>query len=159
MFASFWQAIKSAGEAMRSINVPLAAVLVALLGAACGGRGPAASGPPPPSPWPSSPARVTILSPSNGEVIRHPTVHLRVRLAAATTASPATTPIAPAYLHVYLDHTIVSVTSVSMNEGVIRQAIHHVKPGQHLLRAELVGPNHLPFHPRVTAAVTFIVNR
>jgi hypothetical protein len=144
---------------MRSMKVSLAAVLVALLGAACGGGGLAVSGPPPPSPWPSSPARLTILSPVNGEVIRHSTVPLKVRLAVATAASPATTLKAPAYLHVYLDHNIVSVTSVSMNEGVITQAIHDVKPGQHLLRAELVGPNHLPFHPRVTAAVTFVVNR
>ena len=147
------------GEAMRSAKLCLAAVLVVVSAAACGGGGPAARTPAAPSPRPASPAKLTILSPSSGAVIHSSTVHVKVRLAAAKAERPATTQIAPVYIHVYLDGKIESIELTSLDDGVNEQAIHHVKPGQHLLRVELVGPNHLPFHPRVIAAVTFAVNR
>jgi hypothetical protein len=86
-------------------------------------------------------------------------VHLKVRLAVARSQSPAATRIAPVYLHTYVDSKIVSITIASMTDGVTRQAVHGLKPGQHLLRVELVGPNHLPFNPRVIANVTVVVKR
>lgn len=134
------------------------AVLVVFC-AACGGGGPAAGTPAASSPRPASPAKLTILSPSDGEVIHGSTVHLKVRLAAAKAGRPATTQIGPAYIHVYLDGKIVSIEIVSMDHGLTEQAIHDVKQGRHLLRVEFVGPDHLPFHPRVIAAVMFVVNR
>ena len=147
------------GEAMRSAKLCLVAALVVVSGAACGGGGPAAAGPAAPSPRPASPAKLTILSPSSGEVIHGSGVHLKVRLVAATATKPAATQTGTAYIHVYLDGKIVSIEIVSMNDGVTEQAIHDVQPGPHLLRVELVGPDHLPFHPRVIAAVTFVAKR
>lgn len=135
----------------------LAAVLAAVSCAACGAGGSAATGPPTSSPRPASPARLTILSPASGEVVRGPTVHLKVRLAVA--GRTATAQAGPTYLHVYVDGKIVSIEVAPPNDGVSEQAVHGLKPGRHVLRVEFVGPNHLPYHPRVIAAVTFVAKR
>lgn len=142
-----------------SVKLTLVAVLAVVFCAACGGGGPAAKGSPAPFRRLASPAKLTILSPSNGEVIHGSTVRLRVRLVVAKARTSATTQIAPVYIHVYLDSKIVSITIASMSDGVTEQAVHGLKPGQHLLRVELVGPNHLPFDPRVIANVTFAAKR
>ena len=141
------------------VKAALAAVLAVVSCAACGGGGPAAARSPAPSPRPSGPARLTILAPSSGEVIHGPTVHLKVRMTVAKAGSPAATKIAPVYLHTYVDSKIVSITIASLADGVTEQTVRGLKPGRHLLRVELVGPNHLPFNPRVIANVTFVAKR
>jgi hypothetical protein len=144
----------------RQVRVFLAALAVALAAAACGGSGPAASGPPgpPTSPRPGGAARLTIITPANGAVIHTRTVHVKVRLTGASSENPATAAQAlPGYVHLYLDSKITSIAPVASNDSVTEQTIGRVKPGRHTLKAEFVGPNHLPFRPRVTAVVTFTV--
>jgi hypothetical protein len=139
------------------VSVSLAAVAVVVSAAACGGSGHAASGPPgpPTSPRPGSAARLTIITPANGAVIHARTVHVKARLAGADTENPATALALPGYLHLYLDNKIISIAPVASNDSVTKQTIGRVKPGRHTLKIEFVGPNHLPFRPRVIAAVTF----
>jgi hypothetical protein len=147
------------GGATRFVRISLVAVAVVLSAAACGGSGQAASGPsgPPTSPRPGSTARLTIITPANGEVIHARTVHVKVRLTGADTENPATTLALPGYVHLYLDSKIISIAPVASNDSVTKQAIGRVKPGRHMLKIEFVGPNHLPFRPRVIASLTFAV--
>ena len=140
---------------MKPIKLSRVAVLAVLLCVACSGGRQPATGPPASSPRPASPAKLTILSPSNGEVIHSSTVHLRARLIAAKAGGAAATQTGPGFIHVYLDSKIVSIEIASANE-VTEQTIHGLTPGQHQLRVEFVGPTHLPFHPRVIATVTFV---
>jgi hypothetical protein len=144
----------------RQVRVFLAALAVVFAAAACGGSGPAASGPPgpPTSPRPGGAARLTIIRPANGAVIHTRTVHVKVRLTGASSENPATaTQALPGYVHLYLDSKIISIAPVASNDSATEQTIGRVKPGRHTLKAEFVGPNHLPFRPRVTAVVTFTV--
>jgi len=131
------------------------AVLAAVFCASCGGS-PAAQGPPASSPQPASLAKLTILAPSSGQIIRGSTVLVRVRLVVTRAGSPAA---APAYLHVYVDNRISTIQPAVFTTGVTEQAVHGLGPGRHQLRAEFVGPNHLPFRPPVIATVTVVVRR
>jgi hypothetical protein len=145
---------------IKLVTISLVAVAVVLSAAACGGSGQAASGPsgPPTSLRPGSTARLTIITPANGAVVHTRTVHVKVRLTGASSENPATaTQALPGYVHLYLDSKIISIAPVASNDSVTEQTIGRVKPGRHTLKAEFVGPNHLPFRPRVTAVVTFTV--
>ncbi len=137
------------------------AAAVALLAAGCGGSGQAARVPPAPSasPRPGSAARLTIIRPAGGEVIRARTVRVKVRLTGASADSPAAVPALPGYLHLYLDGKIISIEPVVGGDSVTEHAIHHVKPGRHMFKVEFVRPNHLPFHRPVIATVTFTIRR
>jgi hypothetical protein len=53
------------------------------------------------------------------------------------------------HVHLYLDGSLESMTGL---DARIRAS-----PGQHTHRAEFVAMDHQPFHPRVTAEVTFEV--
>ena len=143
----------------RLVTVSTVAVAVVLSAAACGGSGHAASRPPSPSasPRPSSAARLTIIKPASGEVIHAGTVHVKVRLTGANTESQANDQALPGWVHLYLDSKIISIEPVAGNDSVTEQTIKHVEPGRHMVKVEFVGPNHLPFHRRVIATVTFAV--
>jgi len=146
---------------IRLVRISVAAVAVAVSAAACGGSGQAASRPPgpPTSSRPGPAARLTIITPANGQVIHAPTVHVKVRLTGASTENPATPQALPGYVHLYLDSKIISIEPVASNDSVTEQIIGRVKPGRHMLRVEFVGPDHLPFRRRVIASVTFTIRK
>ena len=129
----------------------------ALLLCACGGSSPSSgpTGSSGPSPRPSSPAKIQILSPRNGATVKGPTVHVRVRLTGAEIVPATTTHITPTqgHLHVYLDGKIVS-----MNFSA-DATIPNVPPGRHLLNVEFVASDHLPFDPRVITGCVFFVKQ
>jgi hypothetical protein len=52
---------------------------------------------------------------------------------------------------VYLDNKIIS-----MNYG-LTQTVGGLKPGTHVLQAEFVASDHLPWNPRIISAVSFTV--
>ncbi len=106
-----------------------------------------------PSPRPSSTAELSIVKPTNGEVVHSSTVHVVISLKHATVVPATTTNIRPdqGHLHVYLDSQLVS-----MNYQV-DATLPNVSPGQHLLRVEFVASDHAPFDPRVFTEVTFTV--
>ena len=134
------------------MKVSALAVTAAVALSACGGG---RNGGPVSPARPSTKAKLSILEPRNGQVIHGSTVHLSLRLAGARIVIPTTTHIVPTqgHIHVYLDNRIVSMNY--RPTGVIR----NVKPGNHLLQAEFVASDHLPWNPRVIQAVTFEVKR
>jgi hypothetical protein len=104
-------------------------------------------------PRPSSPAKLTILAPKNGEVVHGTSVELRVRLQHAKIVPATTTNITPTegHLHVILDDQLISMT-----EGT-QQQVTGLTPGLHRIQVEFVASDHAPFDPRVVAIVSFEV--
>ena len=138
----------------------LAVALTASLAAACGSGDGSPSATPPPTTTPtvsadrpSSPARLKILSPTNGQVVEGTTVELRVSLKDAVIVPATTTDIVPdeGHLHVILDDQLISMT------GDTSQLLANLTPGQHLVKVEFVASDHAPFDPRVIAVVAFEV--
>jgi hypothetical protein len=146
----------------RTPTLETIAVAAALALAACGGGGssgssgptggsgqtgtPTASGP-----RPASTAQLTIVSPTEGQTIDGGTVALKVDLQGAKIVPATTTNIVPdeGHLHVILDEQLISMTAD------LEQTIPDVGPGEHLLKVEFVASDHIPFDPRVIAAVSF----
>jgi len=143
---------RSAGvwTARRAMVLAVAAVLAVLV-SGCSTGTDAAGGTPTPDVRPSSPAKVAILSPTNGQVVHGSSVKIRVGLTGAKIVRGTTTDIVPTkgHLHVYLDDQIVSMNFKLTGE------IGGLKPGLHVLRVEFVASDHRPFDPRVFTAVTF----
>jgi hypothetical protein len=134
----------------------LALAMSALLTAACSKEGGSNGGPSgQPSPRPSSTAKIEILSPTNGQTFQGSSVDVPIKLdLSGARIVPATTKnITPdtGHIHLYLDNQIVT-----MNFSLTGD-IPNVTPGQHILRAEFVASDHLPFDPRVFVSVTFVV--
>ena len=129
----------------------LALVLLAAASVACtgGSSGPTGT----PQPRPSSPALLSILAPTDGEVVHGSSVELRVSLKDAKIVPASTNHIVPdeGHLHVILDQHLISMT-----EG-LHQQITGLTAGTHLLQVEFVASDHAPFDPRVLTAVSFEV--
>jgi hypothetical protein len=121
---------------MRMATVALATVLVL---AGCGG--PSAS---PSVTRPSSPAKITIVTPTAGESVQGATVHIVLSLTGAKIVKQTTTKIRPdeGHVHLYVDNVLVS-----MNYGLEQDLPVH--PGTYVLKAEFVAADHAPFNPRV----------
>jgi hypothetical protein len=132
--------------------VPALLVVAALVLAGCS-SGTASAGSTTPTARPSSPANLSILSPSNGEVIKGSVVHVRLKLQNAKIVKATTQNITPTtgHMHLFLDDKIISMNYQLDN------TIANVQPGNHVLRAEFVASDHLPFDPRVFTQVTFEV--
>jgi hypothetical protein len=125
-----------------------AAALVAL--AACSGGGTTgATGPV--SPRPSSPAKLTIVSPTNGQVVHGSTLRISVDLTGAHIVQATSTDLSPTqgHLHVYLDGNIVGMNYSPTG------TVGGITPGIHVLRVDFVASDHLPFDPPVTAQTAF----
>jgi len=136
--------------------LPAVLLGLALLGAACGNAsGTQGGGTTSAAHRPSSPAKLAIISPKDGQVINGSHVPLKTSLKGARIVQPTTQHITPTtgHLHVYLDNRIIS-----MNYG-LDETIPDVPPGNHVIRVEFVASDHLPFNPRVFTAVTFTVHR
>ena len=127
---------------MRLAAVALAAAMV--LGG-CGGG-------PSPSPSvtrPSSPAKITIVTPTAGATVHGATVHIVLTLTGARIVKQTTTNIRPdeGHVHLYVDGVLVS-----MNYGLEQDLPVH--PGTYVLKAEFVASDHAPFNPRVWSEQT-----
>ena len=133
----------------------MAILAVASLASACSKGSDAAGGSSTPYVRPSSPAKVAILLPTNGQVVHGSDVKIRVQLSGAKIVPATTTDIVPTkgHLHVYLDDQIVSMNFKLTGD------IGDVTPGMHVLRVEFVASDHLPFDPRVFTGVTFEAGR
>jgi hypothetical protein len=131
----------------------IAAALLALIVAACGGPVASSSAAPTLGPRPSSLATVEIVEPVQGATIVGAEAHIVLRLTGARIVSQTTTSIRPdeGHLHLYVNNQLVS-----MNYG-LEQDIP-VQPGTLVLRAEFVAADHAPFSPRVwSSEVVFTV--
>ncbi len=103
---------------------------------------------------PSSPARIEIVSPRAGDVFRGDpaSVPIRVRVIGGRIVPFTTTKLSPTtgHIHVLIDGAIVAMTTSE-------STVVNVTPGSHILVAEYVAADHLPFSPRVLDSVTFQV--
>jgi hypothetical protein len=127
---------------------------VALITAACSGSGTDADSPTALA-RPSSTGHLTIVSPTDGEVITSSDVPVRVKLTGAQVVPASTTNIThdQGHLHLTLDGAIVT-----MNFGLTDE-LTGVTPGIHTLQVEFVASDHLPFDPRLIEQVTFEVQK
>jgi hypothetical protein len=105
---------------------------------------------------PSTSARLSILTPRPGEVIRGDpaSIDVQLQLEAGKVVPLSSFRLVPneGHIHLYLDGALVSMTS-----GLAARIT--ADPGSHELRAEFVAVDHAPFQPRVIATVTFSVRR
>ena len=126
--------------------------LVLLSSGACGGSG-SGTGSASALPRPSSTGQLTIVSPTDGEVLHDPTVPVKVKLTGARVVPATTTNIVPdeGHLHLTLDGNIVTMNFTTTDQ------LTDVTPGLHTLQVEFVASDHLPFDPRVIEQVTFEV--
>lgn len=138
----------------KPIATLIALATLTLLTGACNGGGSSSSANVSSSPRPSSPAKLAILSPTNGEVIQGTTLTLKLSLKDAQIVPATTSHVVPTqgHIHVYLDGQIIG-----MNYALTDKVT--VTPGAHLLTAEFVASDHLPFDPRVEAGVDFTVKQ
>ncbi|HEY7360954.1 MAG TPA: hypothetical protein VH642_09100 [Streptosporangiaceae bacterium] len=103
---------------------------------------------------PTTSAKIIILSPAPGQVLRgNPaTVRVRLRVTGARIVTQTSSHLSPhtGHIHLYLDGVLAAMQYQASTtiDGT---------PGSHLLKAELVAVDHGPFNPPVTASVTFRV--
>jgi hypothetical protein len=129
-------------------------VTLGLLAAACGGSPAAPTSPSDAaSARPSSTAEISFVAPKAGEVVNGRDVPVKIELTGAKIVQQTSTNIRPdeGHIHLYLDDELVS-----MNYG-LTATLHDVSPGTHLLRAEFVAADHVPFDPRDFTQVAFEV--
>jgi hypothetical protein len=102
---------------------------------------------------PSSPARLTIETPRNGQTVRQTRPEVRLELTGAKIVSQTTTRIQGNEGHI---HLLVDGKLVTMNYG-LRQRLPQLPPGQHVVQVEFVAADHAPFEPRVLTQAAFQV--
>jgi hypothetical protein len=104
---------------------------------------------------PSSPAKLTIVSPRNGQTVHGDRPEVRLDLTGAKIVSQTTTHIQGDEGHI---HLIVDGKLVNMNYS-LSQRLPELTPGTHVLQVEFVAADHSPFDPRVLTQSAFTVTR
>jgi hypothetical protein len=140
----------------RAVAVAVLALAGLALTACSGGGDAGASGPPASTAVaerPSSPAKLTIVSPRNGQTVRQDRPELRLRLQGAEIVDQTTTRVRGDQGHV---HLFVDGKLVTMNYG-LRERLPQLAPGQHVVQVEFVAADHVPFDPRVLTQAAFQV--
>ena len=144
----------------RPFLVLLTSLLVVLTGCASAtADGP--SGTPAPTPYPtpvgglghrpSSPVKIVLLSPINGEVVHGTTLVVRVSITGGTITTLTTRDITPTkgHVHLYLNNQLIYM-SYTLSQPIT------VKPGlAYSMYAEFVAQDHYFFSPRDVTPTTF----
>jgi hypothetical protein len=107
------------------------------------------------APRPSSPAKLTILTPRNGQTVRDTRPELRLSLDGGKIVNQTTTRIQGDEGHI---HLLVDGKLVNMNYS-LSQRLPQLTPGQHVVQVEFVAADHAPFDPRILAQSAFQVAR
>ena len=105
------------------------------------------------APRPSSPAKLTIMTPRNGQTVRQDRPEVRLELVGGKIISQTTNRIQGDEGHI---HLLVDGKLVDMNYG-LRQRLPQLPPGQHVLQVEFVAADHAPFDPRILTQAAFQV--
>ncbi|HKQ03415.1 MAG TPA: hypothetical protein VJ735_24090 [Actinomycetes bacterium] len=102
---------------------------------------------------PSSPAKLTIESPRQGQTVKQDRPQLVLELDGGKVVNQTTTRVQgdEGHIHLYVDGKLVT-----MNYG-LRQRLPQHPPGQHVVQAEFVAADHAPFDPRVLTQAAFQV--
>lgn len=101
---------------------------------------------------PRSAATVSLLEPATGAVITGDALRVRVQLTGGRIILETKTDLRPDEGHI---HVLVDGKTVSMGYGLEQEV--PVTKGPHLIQAEYVAADHLPFNPRVLVAATIVV--
>ena len=104
---------------------------------------------------PSSPAKLTIESPRNGQTVRQARPEVRLELVGAKIVNQTTIRVQGDEGHI---HLLVDGKLVAMNYG-LRQRLPQLPSGQHVIQVEFVAADHAPFEPRVLTQAAFQVTR
>jgi hypothetical protein len=139
----------------RRTRLAVVAVAGALALTACSRSTAGTTTPPTALHRPTSTGVLTILSPSNGQVIHGSNVALRLSLQHARIVPATTSHVTPdqGHIHVLMDNQLVSMTFG------LNQVIPNIPPGQHVLHVEFVASDHAPFDPRVFKQVVIEVTK
>jgi hypothetical protein len=102
---------------------------------------------------PSSPAKLIITRPKNGQTVRQQRPELHLELDGGKIVSQTTTRVQgdEGHIHLHVDGKLVA-----MNYG-LRQRLPALPPGQHVVQVEFVAADHAPFEPRILAQAAFEV--
>jgi hypothetical protein len=133
-----------------------ALIVAALLLSACGGGAagsptPTASSTPAHASRPSTDAKVTIISPTPGEVVHGTMVNVVIGLSGATVTRTYSTNITPreGHIHLYLDNQLIYMNYTLQQEVPVHPGL------QYSLYAEFVAADHFPFNPRDRTGTVF----
>jgi len=100
----------------------------------------------------TSSATVAFTAPRDGQLVGDDRLDVVLRLDGGTVVQETTRAVTADTGHV---HLAVDGSLVSMTYGTVQSVdLAAYGPGQHVLEAEYVAADHLPFDPRVTASVT-----
>ncbi|HEX2156800.1 MAG TPA: hypothetical protein VHS79_07430 [Actinomycetes bacterium] len=144
----------------RRLGTVALAVVVALTVTACSGgdddNGGSATGTttaPAVADRPSSPAKLTIEEPRQGQTVEQARPRLVLNLDGGKIVNQTTTRIQgdEGHIHLHVDGKLVD-----MNYG-LRQRLPQLPPGQHVVQVEFVAADHAPFDPRVLTQAAFQV--
>ena len=102
---------------------------------------------------PSSPAKLIITRPKNGQTVRQQRPELHLELDGGKIVSQTTTRVQGDEGHI---HRHVDGKLVAMNYG-LRQRLPALPPGQHVVQVEFVAADHAPFEPRILTQAAFEV--
>jgi len=99
---------------------------------------------------PRSTARLRILEPTPGAIVKGDRVRVQLELTGGRVILEVKTRLEPdeGHIHLLLDGKIVSMTYGTDQEIQVAR-------GTHILQAEYVAADHFPFNPRVLTVVTF----
>jgi hypothetical protein len=151
-FSAYWLYVHPTDALRRALSISAAVVALGCFGLAT--TLPLFLGASPSLTRPSTTARLEILSPRSGEVIRGDPASVRValQLVGGTVVPTTSFQLVPneGHIHLYLDGSLVSMTT-----GL--DAVVDANPGQHELQAEFVAIDHEPFQPRLRTTVSFVV--
>ena len=102
---------------------------------------------------PSSPAKLTIETPRQGQTVDQDRAQLILALDGGKIVNQTTTRIQgdEGHIHLHVDGKLVD-----MNYG-LRQRLPQLPPGQHVVQVEFVAADHAPFDPRVLTQAAFNV--
>ena len=102
---------------------------------------------------PSSPAKLAIEEPRQGQTVKQARPELVLNLDGAKVVNQTTTHVQgdEGHIHLYVDGKLVT-----MNYG-LRQRLPQLPPGQHVVQVEFVAADHAPFDPRVLTQSAFQV--
>jgi hypothetical protein len=103
---------------------------------------------------PSSPVKITLLSPTNGAVVHGTSLLVRVSIVGGIVTKTVSAVISPTkgHVHLYLNNQLIYMAYTLSQEIT-------VKPGlEYSMYAEYVAQDHFPFSPRdVTPTIYFTV--
>ena len=130
----------------------LCLVTAGLLASACGPSAPTPTASPTAASRPSSPAKLSIVSPQNNEVLHGTTMHIVLQLTGGQITSQVTKNVTPTLGHI---HLYVNGQLTYMNYGTTVDV--PVQPGnQYQIYAEFVAADHYPFNPRVLTPTIYV---